>query len=153
MPFDGVLRTEQASTTKAALAGRRSLGRALRQPLPRRLKRMLFLCSVYSAAISELSAFVLPEDFTDRLGSAIVKMSRGPMKGKAAIAAEGGRTRAMPPREARSFREISPTAVELQLQRVRWARAIVRDPANHEQVPMEVFGATTRRARQAPPFR
>eukprot|EP00959_Pyramimonas_sp_CCMP1952_P187939 3929679-Pyramimonas_sp.AAC.1 len=98
LPFDGVLRTEWRNIIKAARAEWRPLGHTWYLPLPHRLKRMLFLCFVYSAAISGLSAFVLPEDCTDRLDSVIVRMLRGLVKGRPAVTADDGRSRRMPSR-------------------------------------------------------
>eukprot|EP00959_Pyramimonas_sp_CCMP1952_P147971 3096681-Pyramimonas_sp.AAC.1 len=60
-------------------------------------------------------------------------MLRGLMKGRAAIKLEDGRARTMPARVVLSCWDISPTAVELQLQRLRWISTIARDPGNHEQ--------------------
>eukprot|EP00959_Pyramimonas_sp_CCMP1952_P072680 1518587-Pyramimonas_sp.AAC.1 len=70
-------------------------------------------------------------------------MLQGRMKGRAAKKKlEDGRTRTMPARVVLSYWDISPTAVELQLQRLRRISTIVRDPGKHEQVIMGVFGTT-----------
>ncbi|CAK0854406.1 unnamed protein product, partial [Prorocentrum cordatum] len=110
--------------------------------LPFKMHRMFFLCFVYSAAITGLTAFVLPKEFTDEIDSTLAKLLRCLMKGSAATEYDNGRVRTIPNSEVFDHWKLSRTATELRIQRIRWWQQISREPDNHRQVLTAMFGTT-----------
>ncbi|CAK0875730.1 unnamed protein product, partial [Prorocentrum cordatum] len=117
-------------------------GQVWHEHLPYKLHRMFFLCFVYSAAITGLTAFVLPKEFTDEIDSTLAKLLRCLMKGSAATEYDNGRIRTISNSEVFDHWKLSRTATELRIQRIRWWQQISKEPDNHRQVLTAMFGTT-----------
>ncbi|CAK0909260.1 unnamed protein product, partial [Prorocentrum cordatum] len=120
--------------------GWRSLGKLWAEPLPPRMRILLFIAYVQSAGLSGLTGFVPPRSFTDKLDAVFLRflrvLSRGTTEeidGKVS-----GETYA----QVFAHHKLSRTVVELRIQRIRWYQKMARHPQRHSQVLTGIFGST-----------
>ena len=110
-----------------------------------RLKKSVFRCLVYEAAVSEWTAAAPTQTDTSCLDSALIRYGRCVLAGRACkkrLSQSGDPVgfRALTNDSVFRYLDCVPTSLALRVRRLKWLQNIVRDPFGHASLIATLFG-------------